>query len=102
MLRFFLSSVYIQPDVYFVQFWTTAGKRQIRCPILIVQFFACWVILHVLSPVDLSQNQLFKKKSFRNAIKVSGSLDPDQARHFVGPGLGPNRLQRLSAGDTSG
>ena len=28
---------------------------------------------------------------------MSNSLDPDQARHFVGPGLGPNCLQRLSA-----
>ena len=25
------------------------------------------------------------------------SLDPDQAQHFVGPDLGPNCLQRLSA-----
>ena len=28
---------------------------------------------------------------------MSNSLDPDQARHFVGPDLGPNCLQRLSA-----
>ena len=34
---------------------------------------------------------------FFNAIQVSNSLDPDQARHFVGPDLGPNCLQRLSA-----
>ena len=32
---------------------------------------------------------------------MSNSLDPDQARHFVGPDLGPNCLQRLSAVDTS-
>ena len=32
---------------------------------------------------------------------MSNSLDPDQARHFVGPGLGPNWLQRLIADDTS-
>ena len=25
------------------------------------------------------------------------SLDPDQARHYVGPGLGPDFLLRLSA-----
>ena len=36
------------------------------------------------------------KNSFRNTIRVSYSLDPDQARHFVGPDLGPNCLQRLS------
>ena len=41
------------------------------------------------------------KNSFRNIIKLSNSLDSDQARHFVGPGLGPNCLQRLSADDTS-
>ena len=28
------------------------------------------------------------------------SLDPDQARHFVGPDLGPNCLQKLSADET--
>ena len=38
---------------------------------------------------------------FFNTIRVSNSLDPDQARHFVGPDLGPNCLKRLSA-DTVG
>ena len=28
-------------------------------------------------------------------------MDSDQARRFVGPDLGPNCLQRLSADDTS-
>ena len=32
---------------------------------------------------------------------MSNSLDPDQARHFVGPDLGPNCLQKLSVDDTS-
>ena len=31
---------------------------------------------------------------------MSNSLNLDQARHFVGPDLGPNYLQRLSADDT--
>ena len=30
-----------------------------------------------------------------NTIKVSNSLDPDQARHFVRPDLGPNCLQKF-------
>ena len=34
---------------------------------------------------------------FFNTTRVSNSLDPDQARLFVGPDLGPNCLQRLSA-----
>ena len=32
---------------------------------------------------------------------MSNSLDPDQARRFVGPDLGPHCLQSLSADDTS-
>ena len=31
---------------------------------------------------------------------MSKSLDPDQARRFVGPDLGPNCLPRFSADDT--
>ena len=31
---------------------------------------------------------------------MSNSLDPDQARRFVGPDLGPNCLPRISADDT--
>ena len=34
---------------------------------------------------------------FFNAIRVSNSLDPDQAGHYVGPDLGQNFLQMLSA-----
>ena len=29
---------------------------------------------------------------------MSNSLDPDKAQHFVGPDLGSNCLQNLSAG----
>ena len=38
---------------------------------------------------------------FFNTIRVSNSLDPDQARHFVGPDLGPNCLRKVSADDKS-
>ena len=43
----------------------------------------------------------FSKNSFRNTIRVSNGLDPDQDRRSVGPDLGPNCLQRLSADDIS-
>ena len=33
--------------------------------------------------------------SFRNTIRVSNSLDSDQAQRFVGPDLGSKSLQRL-------
>ena len=41
------------------------------------------------------------KDSFRNTTRVSNSLDPGQARRFVGLDLGPNCLQRLSVDGTS-
>ena len=42
---------------------------------------------------DFFSKSTFPKISFRNTIRVSNSLDPDQARHVVGPDLGPNFLQ---------
>ena len=36
----------------------------------------------------------FSKRSFRNISRVPSSLDPDHARRFVGPDLGPKCLQR--------
>ena len=42
----------------------------------------------------------FFENSFRNTIRLSNSLKPDQARCYVGPDLGLNCLQRLSVGDT--
>ena len=50
---------------------------------------------------DFFSKSSFSKNSFRNTIRVSNSLDPDQARNFVGPDLGPSCLQRLSADHTS-
>ena len=49
----------------------------------------------------LSSAIFLAKVSFRNTIRVSDSLDPGQDRHSVGPDLGPNCLQRLSADDKS-
>ena len=43
----------------------------------------------------------FSKNSFGNTIRVSNGLDPDQGRHSVGPDLGPNCLQKLSADGTN-
>ena len=43
----------------------------------------------------------FFKKSTRNSITVSNGLDPDQDQLSVGPDLGQNCLQRLSADDLS-
>ena len=43
----------------------------------------------------------FPKYSFRTTARLSNGLDPDQDRRSVGPDLDPNRLQGLSAVDTS-
>ena len=53
------------------------------------------------SAIFFSKPTLFFKKTFMNTIRVSNSLDPGQARLFVGPDLGPSCLQRLSADDNS-
>ena len=52
------------------------------------------VILHTLlwSADFFFSKSTFSKKKIRITIRVSNSLDPDQARHFVGPDLGPNSL----------
>ena len=43
----------------------------------------------------------FPKNYFRNTIEVSNGFDPDQARCFVEPELGPNCLQKSTADDLS-
>ena len=55
-----------------------------------------------LSSADIFQNLLFEK-FFQGycTIRVSNSLESDQARLYVGPDLGPNCLQKLSVDDTS-
>ena len=42
---------------------------------------------------------LFQKNYFRYTFRLSNGSDPDQHRQKVGPDLGPNCLQRLSADD---
>ena len=62
---------------------------------------AYWVIFHAfLLSADFFLKSTFLKNYFRSTIRVSNSLDPDQAGQNVGPDLGPNCLQRLSADDT--
>ena len=58
--------------------------------------FAHCVILHdfLLLSADNISKLTFSKKSFKNTIRVSNSLDPDKARQFVRLTLGPNYLQR--------
>ena len=43
----------------------------------------------------------FSKSTFAKNISGTNSLDPGEARHFVGPTLDPNCLHWLSVDDTS-
>ena len=64
---------------------------------VLVLLFACMLFCRLLIFFKIN----FFEKKIRNTIRVSNSLDPDQARHFVGPDLGLNCLQRFLADDTS-
>ena len=59
----------------------------------IFQLFVCKVILHAFCHLQILIKLTFPNKSVRNTIRVSQSLDPDLAQHFVGPDLGPHFLQ---------
>ena len=53
-------------------------------------------------PTGIFFYTIFSKNSFRNTIRVSNRLDPDQAQHFVGPDLGTNcckSYQQTTLGD---
>ena len=64
--------------------------------------FVDFTILHVFWCLQIFFKIIFfLKKKIRNTIRVSNTLDPGQAQHFVGPDLGPNCLQRLSADNTN-
>ena len=80
--------------------------------ILVLCYFSYWVL--VLWCGSLKQISYWARESwlvglilyswfrpsFKNAIRVSNSLNPHQAWHFVWPDLVPSCLQRLSADDT--
>ena len=64
----------------------------------VVEIFAHWLMFHAFVVVcRLFSKQTFSNNYFRNNIRVSNGLDPHQDRHSVGPDLGLNCLQRLSA-----
>ena len=55
--------------------------------------FCCFLIFFKIN--------FFRKNSFRNTISVSNSFDPDQARHHVGPDLGPKLFAKVISDLTS-
>ena len=72
--------------------------------LMIIHLNPCLLVLLLnfydfMSSADFFQNQLFQK-NLSGLPSVSKSLDPNMAQLFVGPNLGPNCLQRLSADGT--
>ena len=70
---------------------THAQKRTMRGPLSLSPspLHAGKFVRILLSSADFFFSKLtFSKQSFRNTIRVSNGLDPDQDRHFVGPDLG--------------
>ena len=72
---------------------------------LVILINSCWILGNFSTICCCLLTFFFKinffKKFFQDTIRVTNGLDPDQDRHFVGPELGPNCLQRLSADDKS-
>ena len=58
---------------------------------------ACWVILHAFVVHGCFFKITFFSKNLhsRNTIRVSESLDPDQAQRFVRPDLGPKLSAKI-------
>ena len=77
-----------------------ARSAQGLCELPIVLLFAYRAFLHAFCRL-LILSKINLKNYFRKTVRVSTSLGPDQARRFVGPGLDPNGLQRLSEDDTT-
>ena len=74
-----VQKVHICERVYFDQLLDIRILLLLFLHTIIVSYFTLWML------------------DFFNTIRVSNSLDPDQARHFVGPGLDSICLQRFSA-----
>ena len=55
------------------------------------------IFMLLLSSADFFHNYFFSKIFFQKHYQSGNSLDPDQDQRYVGPDLGPNCLQGLSA-----
>ena len=77
-MRWFKNYIFAKKCIL-ISFWISNTTFIIPSHFIIVPYFTLWML------------------DFFNTICVSNSLDPDQARRFVGPDLGPNCFQRLSA-----
>ena len=90
-----------QLNVFSLDFTKKRKERKLQIPsfrdkqaikaLCMLSNFACFSVVRL---VGFFSNSTFLGNSFKSTIRMSSSLDPDQARHFVGPDLDPNCLQR--------
>ena len=73
----------------------TFGWEIRKLTLCLLSIFSCFFVV-----CWFKKKSTFSKNSFRNTIRVSNSLNLYQARRFVGPEMGPNCLQMLSAEGT--
>ena len=87
----------ILPILFFASQYFTKVSTEVAFNSLHAGYF----FMLSLSSADLfSKLTLFSSKySSRNTIRVPNGFDPYQDRLSVGPDLGPNCIQKLSAGD---
>ena len=71
-----------------------------KVPVYFNLFFAYSVVDMLFSRLLIFVRINIFENSFRNTIRVSNSLDPDQAGQNVRPDLGPSCLQKLELEDT--
>ena len=71
----------------------TSEVHTVLYALLSAALFTYLIILHAfLSSADFLQGHFLEKKTFRNTIRESNSLEPYKAQCFVGPDLGPDCL----------
>ena len=80
--RWFNNYIFAKKKCILISFWTFYYNFLHTFNIIVPHFTLCML-------------------DYFNTIRVSNSLDPDQARHNVRPDLGPKCLQRLSVDNTS-
>ena len=67
----------------------------------VFKLFVSCVILHAFSSAIFFLKPIFRKKIFYEYDQSVKQFGSRPGPTFVGPGLGPNCLQRLSADDTT-
>ena len=89
---------YLYKQTPYLRFWLVIVLKICKDYLesLILKFFAFYVTFHdVFLICKYFLTFLFSKFSFSNHIRISNSLDPNQARHYVVPESGSKLFAKL-------